>query len=152
MANTKFEDVYARCRARIKDYDRQAYSEELFEEAEHSLLIAAIDDFADICLQDLKDYDDELLEWNIELTRKEQSILALAMIVHWTEPYIYNSDALRNMMSTKDFTFFSPANLLEKMTALLQYSKQQLKAEINEYSFRSNLKEISDLNGKTTRW
>lgn len=143
MANTKFEDVYARCRARIKDYDSQAYSEELFEEAEHSLLVAAIDDFADICQQDLTDYDDDLLEWNIELTRKEQSILALAMIVHWAEPYVYNSDALRNMMSTKDFTFFSPANLLEKMTALLTYSRNQLKAAINDYSYRTKFGEIS---------
>lgn len=73
------------------------------------------------------------------MTRKEQSILALSMIVHWTEPYVYNSDALRNQMSTKDFTFFSPANLLEQMSALLTESRYQLKAAINEYSFRTGL-------------
>lgn len=62
---TRFEDIYARCRARIKDYDKYGVSDELFEEAEHDLLMAAIDDFSEICRQDITDYDDDLLEWNI---------------------------------------------------------------------------------------
>ena len=34
-------------------------------------------------------------------------------------------------MSTKDFSLFSPANLLEKMTDLLQMSNRRLSAEMN---------------------
>lgn len=135
---TPFEDIYARCRGRIRDYDKEGYTDELFAQAEQDLLEAAIDDFSDICVQDLTDYDTELQEFNIALSRKEQSILALSMIVHWLEPYVYNSDALKNAMSTKDFSVFSPAKLLEQMKDLLQQSERKLKAEMNGYSFRVN--------------
>lgn len=110
----------------------------MFAQVEQDLLESAIDDFADICGQDLADYDIELQQFNVELTRKEQSILALSMIVHWLEPYVYNSDALKNAMSTKDFSVFSPAKLLEQMRGLLQQSERKLKAEMNLYSFKSN--------------
>ena len=141
---TSFESIYARCRGRIKDYDKEGYTDELFEQAERDLLTLAIDDFSDICVQDLNDYNEELKEFNIDLSRKEQNILSLGMIVHWIEPYIYNSDALRNAMSTKDFTFFSTANLLEKMTDLYKLSQENLRAEMNAYSFRMN--DVSELN------
>ena len=141
---TSFESIYARCRGRIKDYDKEGYTDELFEQAERDLLTLAIDDFSDICVQDLNDYNEELKEFNIDLSRKEQNVLSLGMIVHWIEPYIYNSDALRNAMSTKDFTFFSPANLLEKMTDLYKLSQENLRAEMNAYSFRMN--DVSELN------
>ena len=135
---TTFESIYARCRGRIKDYDKEGYTDEMFAAVEKDLLQAAIDDFVDICTQDLTDYDEELEEFNITLTRKEQSILALSMIVHWLEPYVYNSDALKNAMSTKDFSMFSPANLLEQMKGLLEQSQKKLKAEMNLYSFKAN--------------
>lgn len=135
---TSFESIYARCRGRIKDYDKEGYTDEMFAMAEKDLLEIAIDDFVDICVQDLTDYDLELEEFNITLTRKEQSILALSMIVHWLEPYVYNSDALKNAMSTKDFTVFSPAKLLEQMKDLLKESERKLRAEMNLYSFKSN--------------
>lgn len=138
MTPTSFESIYARCRTRIRDYDKEGYTDELFQQMERDLLDAAIDDFADICVQDLTNLDDELEQFNIELSRKEQSILALSMIVHWFEPYVYNSDALKNVMSTKDFSLFSPANLLEKMTDLLQMSNRRLSAEMNLYSFKVN--------------
>ena len=135
---TTFESIYARCRGRIKDYDKEGYTDEMFAAVEKDLLQAAIDDFVDICTQDLTDYDEELEELNITLTRKEQSILALSMIVHWLEPYVYNSDALKNAMSTKDFSMFSPAKLLEQMKGLLEWSQKKLKAEMNLYSFKVN--------------
>ena len=135
---TTFESIYARCRGRIRDYDKEGYTDEMFADAENDLLQAAIDDFADICVQDLTDYDDELQQFNVTLTRKEQSILALSMIVHWLEPYVYNSDALKNAMSTKDFSVFSPAKLLEQMKDLLAQSQRKLTAEMNLYSFKSN--------------
>ena len=135
---TTFESIYARCRGRIKDYDKEGYTDEMFAAVEKDLLQAAIDDFVDICAQDLTDYDEELEEFNITLTRKEQSILALSMIVHWLEPYVYNSDALKIAMSTKDFSMFSPAKLLEQMKGLLEWSQKKLKAEMNLYSFKVN--------------
>lgn len=144
MNPTTFEEIYARCRGRIRDYDKSGLSDELFKQSERDLLELAIDDFSKDCAQDISSYDDVLECFNVELSRSEKSILSYAMIVHWLEPYIYNSDALKNAMSTKDFTFFSPANLLEKMHNLYDFSIKKLHSEINSYSFRMN--NVSELN------
>lgn len=77
------------------------------------------------------------------LTNREKDILALGMVLHFVEPYVYNTDALQNALNTKDFTLYSPANLLEKMTDLMNITRKRLKGEINLYSFRNG--EISSL-------
>ena len=107
------------------------------------LLKMAISDFEDVCKQDLNDREDDLLAFNITLTNREKDILALGMIVHFVRQYVYNTDALQNGLITKDFTLFSPANLLEKMTTLLTTTERQQMKEINLYSFRNG--EISSL-------
>lgn len=138
MANTTYEEIYARCRTRIRDYDKEGYTDELFAKSERDLLDIAIDDFSVICAQDLSDRNEELGEFNFTLSPQEQGVLSLSMIVHWLEPYLYNSDALKNAMSTKDFTLFSPANLLREMTELLDQSHKRLNRKINDYSYRVN--------------
>lgn len=140
---TKFEEVYARYRARVRNYDFLDYNSAVRDVYQYDLLIMSIGDFEDICVQDLSDRDDEILTFNIDLTNREKDILALGMVLHFVEPYVYNTDALQNAMSTKDFSLYSPANLLEKMTELMTTTEARLRREINLYSFRNG--EISQL-------
>ena len=37
---TTFESIYARCRGRIRDYDKEGYTDEMFADAENDLLQA----------------------------------------------------------------------------------------------------------------
>lgn len=140
---TKFEEIYARYRGRVLNYDMLGLEELMAEEYEKNLLMLSISDFSDICLKDLSDFDDESCEFNVSLSDKEVNILSLGMVQHFLEPYVYNTDALQNSISTKDFTFYSPANLLEKMTDLLNETQKDLRRAINMYSFRN--REISGL-------
>ena len=140
---TKYEEVYARYRGQVRNYDFLDYDAVTRNAMQLDLMNMAISDFEDVCKQDLSDRDDELLAFNITLTNREKDILALGMIVHFLRQYVYNTDALQNGLNTKDFTLFSPANLLEKMTALLTTTERQQMKEINLYSFRNG--EISGL-------
>ena len=140
---TTFEEVYARYRARVRNYDFLEYISAVRDMYQYDLLMLSISDFEDICVQDLNDRDDEILTFNIELTNREKDILALGMVLHFVEPYVYNTDALQNAMSTKDFSLYSPANLLEKMTELMTTTEARFRREINLYSFRNG--EISQL-------
>lgn len=135
--NTAYEDIYARYRSRVRNYDMLDLEMAQGELYQKDLLELAIEDFEEICKQDLENRDDELRSFGIELTAREKNILSLGMVVHFVEPYVYNTDALQNALSTKDFSLYSPANLLEKMTDLLKASKQELRREINLYSFRN---------------
>lgn len=140
---TRYEEVYARYRGQVRNYDFLDYDAVTRNVMQLDLMNMAISDFEDVCKQDLSDRDDELLTFNITLTNREKDILALGMIVHFLRQYVYNTDALQNGLNTKDFTLFSPANLLEKMTALLTTTERQQMKEINLYSFRNG--EISGL-------
>lgn len=140
---TKYEEVYERYRARVRNYEFLDYDALTRGTYQLDLLHLAISDFEEICKQDLNDREDDILRFNITLTNREKDILALGMILHFVEPYVYNTDALQNALNTKDFTLYSPANLLEKMTDLMNITSKRLKGEINLYSFRNG--EISGL-------
>lgn len=134
---TKFEEIYERYRSRVRNYDFLDYDSVTRDSVQHDLLMLSISDFEEVCKQDLNDREDQLLMFNIDLTNREKDILALGMVLHFIEPYVYNTDSLQNALNTKDFSLYSPANLLEKMTDLMTTTEHRLKREINLYSFRN---------------
>lgn len=140
---TKYEEIFDRYRARVRNYDFLDYDAITRLEYQKDLLALAVSDFEDICKQDLNDREDDILSFTVTLTNREKDILALGMVLHFVEPYVYNTDALQNALNTKDFSLYSPANLLEKMTELMEMTEKRLRREINLYSFRNN--EISGL-------
>lgn len=140
---TKYEEIYERYRSRVRNYDLLDYDSSVINTIQLDLLNLSISDFEEICVQDLSDRDDELLAFNIDLSNREKDILALGMVLHFVEPYVYNTDSLKNALNTKDFSLYSPANLLEKMTDLMTTTEARLKREMNLYSFRNG--EISKL-------
>lgn len=140
---TKYEEIFDRYRARVRNYDFLDYDAITRLEYQKDLLALAVGDFEDICKQDLNDREDDILSFAATLTNREKDILALGMVLHFVEPYVYNTDALQNALNTKDFSLYSPANLLEKMTELMEMTEKRLRREINLYSFRNN--EISGL-------
>lgn len=140
---TKYEEIFDRYRARVRNYDFLDYDAITRLEYQKDLLALAVSDFEDICKQDLNDREDDILSFAATLTNREKDILALGMVLHFVEPYVYNTDALQNALNTKDFSLYSPANLLEKMIELMEMTEKRLRREINLYSFRNN--EISGL-------
>lgn len=140
---TKYEEIFDRYRARVRNYDFLDYDAITRLEYQKDLLALAVGDFEDICKQDLNNREDDILSFSVTLTNREKDILALGMVLHFVEPYVYNTDALQNALNTKDFSLYSPANLLEKMTELMEMTEKRLRREINLYSFRNN--EISGL-------
>ena len=128
---TKYEDIYERYRARVRNYDLLDYDSAVVNEIQLDLLNLSISDFEDVCVKDLSDRDDGLLLFNIDLSNREKDILALGMVLHFVEPYVYNTDSLRNALNTKDFSLYSPANLLEKMTELMTTTERRLQRRTN---------------------
>lgn len=135
---TKFSELYERLYGRISDYELLEYDEVTRNGLLQSLLLDAVDDFAPVCKQDIEDYDTEIMCFAADLSGTEKEILVLYMMCHWLEPRVMNSDILRNALNTKDFSLYSPANLLDKMTALLSATQTRVKNLVNLYSFRGS--------------
>lgn len=72
-------------------------------------------------------------------------ILTEWMVAYWLKPYVNNLENLRNNLNTKDFTSFSPANLLEKVGDRYTAARRYARSLSNEYSIV-----INDLTTLTT--
>ena len=144
MEGTSFEEIYNRAITRFRDYTWLKYSDEDKEYLLRNYLRFAQSDFAPVCLENLEDYDDERGAFNIVLSQTVIDILAAGVSYYWLDAKIMNSENLRNYMSTKDYTYFSPANLLREMTALKEMAWKEYNRRMTMYGyFKSDISTLS---------
>jgi len=65
-------------------------------------------------------------------------ILTNGMVVQWLKPFLNRQENLENALSTRDFTVFSPANLLLRVRETYSNAKKDFENELREYSFSHN--------------
>jgi hypothetical protein len=132
---TKYSDIYAFFKDKITDYDLLMYEVSIQDEMLLSLLNQSCAKFQRICKNDLSLKDDVLLEFPFKLSLEEIDILTDWMVEAWLKPNLNNIENMRNHLSTKDFSFFSPANLLDKMQMVYDSARKNARSKMNEYSF-----------------
>lgn len=133
---TEFDAVYGAFLAKVSDYDLADMVETDAKAVMYDYLKQAIGKFSESCKKDLSDVTGQ--SFNADLTYFEMDIISELMVEGWCKPRLYNLDLLRNKLSTKDFTTFSPANLLDKVREVYELSHRRARSMINEYSFREN--------------
>ena len=98
---------------------------------------------------DLRDKDDDLQIFEANLTVDEVEILAMAMVVEWTEREIHNVDMLRQSMTTKDFNTYSQSSHINALGRTADRMQKKLKNRLIKYSLRRDdgTNGLSDLGG-----
>lgn len=84
-------------------------------------------------------FDEELEEELDEII----DIVSEGMLVQWMKPYYYQADNLENCLNTADFSSYSPAELLYRITNAYNQSKRDFRNMIKEYSY--NHGDLGDL-------
>lgn len=132
---TPYSSIYERALFRLSDTKlaRANGMERKYILERH--LNAAIADFQTKCLEDLESRSAEAEEFEAELSNEVQEILALGISYHWLSAQILNNDLLRNKLSTKDYQYFSPANLLRESTALRESVRKEYHRRMTDYTF-----------------
>ena len=131
---TTFMDIYDRAIFRFMDYDFMRLDIQDREDILDRYLLSAVGDISvilpDVALLDRenktfeKDFDNEVIE-----------LLALGVDYYWFSAKVQNSELLRNSMSTKDFTYFSPANLMRELRNVRNDLKNEYRSMIAIYSY-----------------
>lgn len=135
--NTSYETVFNEFKDKITDPDLITFAESLQTE----MLVAYMNKAVSKCSRitkkvvDLSLRNDELMEFSIEIPCEVMDIITEWMTVFWLQPYVNNIENLRNNLSTKDFSVFSPANLLEKVGNRYDIARKQARSLTNEYSY-----------------
>lgn len=132
---TPFREIYVRSSFRFTDYDfLQLDFNQRFEILEQYLKMAEAD-FKKTCPYDLSKKDIPLGEYEEELDSEAIEILSLGIAYYWLCRRLMNSDLLRNSMSTKEYTFFSNANLVREIGVFRDSLLKEYKQKIIDYSY-----------------
>lgn len=62
-------------------------------------------------------------------------IVSNGMIVQWLKPYVYRQENLENVMNTRDYTMYSPAELLMRIGNAYAKAQHDYIQLIREYSY-----------------
>jgi hypothetical protein len=100
----------------------------------------AISEFKKICKYDLTSTaDDELREFFVSIPDEDidelANIISEGMLVQWLKPYLYRQENLQNVLNTKDFTSYSPAELLNRIRESYEMARKNYISMMREYSY-----------------
>lgn len=62
-------------------------------------------------------------------------IISEGMVVQWLKPYVYKQEMLENVLNTRDFTLYSPAELLMRVGNAYAKAQKDYTQMIREYSY-----------------
>lgn len=130
--NTPFETVYKYFMKKIESYDVLGLTDEEINEDNLDKLMVAMGNFTTLKGVTL-DLDCE--EFSRELTQLEINILSLWMLTEWIKPRLLTEENLYDRLGSKDYKNHSPANMLDKLTALKQEVDNEAHYWTKKYSF-----------------
>ena len=101
----------------------------------------AIAAFRPMCQYDLSTTsDDSTRTFDVEINDDDideiVDIISEGMLVQWMKPYVYRQENLENALSTRDFSVFSPAELLLRISGAYDTVRKNFIQMMREYSFR----------------
>lgn len=122
---TSYEKLYENLLPKFRSYKIPLMSTEEVKDFLHDFIIPAISRFH-VCRKDLKNRDDILQRFNVELSDIEIEILSNYLLIEYIDSeYIRTPTLLEVQLPSNDFKAFSPANFLDKLVAMrTTYTKE----------------------------
>lgn len=126
--------------AELGDYERNSMID--------GYMKRAISAFRNVCKYDLSTTADDLLrEFDVEIPESDldeiAEIVSEGMLVQWMKQYVYRQENLESVLNTRDFTTYSPAELLNRISAAYTDVRKVFTNMVREYSY--NHGDLSDL-------
>ncbi len=132
--NTNYSEVYEWFLKKVTYYSLEMLNDTDKEDIVNGYMKTACARFK-CCKIDLTDRDDKLQEFNNKLDDEILDIISESMVVAWLQPKLNNEENLVNALSTKDYSVYSPANLLDKISNVYEIARKNAKKMIGNYSF-----------------
>lgn len=100
----------------------------------------SVAEFKKICKYDLSSTaDNEAREFAVNIRDEDLDeivdIISEGMLVQWMKPYFYKQENLQNTLNTRDFTTYSPAELLHRIQDAYNTAKRDFVNMMREYSY-----------------
>lgn len=100
----------------------------------------AIAEFRHICKYDFSTTDnDAAREFDVDVKEEDEDelydIISEGMLVQWLKPFVYKQDSLELFLNTRDFTAYSPAELLYRIGNAYTDVRRNYINMMREYSY-----------------
>lgn len=83
--------------------------------------------------------DDNDRKFKVDISHEDideiLDIVSEGMLVQWLKPFVYNQELLENNLNTKDFSTYSPAELLTRIGNAYDRAQKNYTQLIREYSY-----------------
>lgn len=107
----------------------------------------ACSQFNRVCKYDLADRDDVVREFRVSIPDNEIDeiidIVSDGMLVQWMKPFVNRQENLESVLNTRDFTTYSPAELLMRIGNAYEKAQKDYTQLVREYSYNHN--DLSEL-------
>lgn len=98
-----------------------------------------VSSFKRICAYDLTLIDEENREFSDNFEEEDVDeiidIISEGMVVQWLKPYVYKQELLESTLNTRDFTTYSPAELLRRVGEAYTKAQKDYTQMVREYSY-----------------
>ncbi len=126
--------------SKVAEYEFIQLDNEDRTEITDGYLKRAVTAFRKNCLYDLfTTADDASRTFDVDIPDEDMdeivNIISEGMIIQWMKPYLYHQELLENLMNTRDFTMYSPAELLMRVGNAYAKAQSDYTQMIREYSY-----------------
>ena len=134
---TPYETIYNRALSKIEDPTLAMLPEEDLENILHGYLMSAIAKHRK-CEHDLSDRDEELKQFNFDLSDLEMEILSILMVREWISQRLNSVTNVMQVFGGKEEKWFSQSSHIKELREMddrLRLEAQQLS---RDYSYTDN--------------
>ena len=134
---TPYETIYTRCLAKLEDPTLAMLPEEDLEDILHGWTLSAIAKHRK-CEHDLSDRDEELKQFNSDLSDLELEIISLLMCREWVSQQLNSVALTLQVFSGKETNYFSQAAHLKELIALDDKWRLEAQQLSRDYTYTNN--------------
>ena len=134
---TPYETIYTRCLAKLEDPTMAMLPEEDLEDMLHGWMLSAIAKHRK-CEHDLSDRDEELKQFNSDLSDLELEIISLLMCREWVSQQINSVTLTLQVFSGKETNYFSQSAHLKELIALDDKWRLEAQQLSRDYTYTNN--------------
>lgn len=131
---TSYTILYNRCLAKIEDPTLTMLAEEDLMNMLHGYLMSAIAKHR-TCEHDLSDRDDELMQFNSDLSDIELEIVGILMAREWVSQQLLSVTNTLQVFSGKETNYYSQAAHLKELQALDEKLRLEAQQLSRDYSY-----------------
>lgn len=126
--------------SKITEFDLLELTEQAQTEIVDGYLKRAAAAFRYVCDYDIaSSANDETRTFDVDVKPADVDeivdIISEGMLVQWLKPYVYKQELLSNVLNTRDFTTYSPAELLMRVGNAYAKAQKDYTQMIREYSY-----------------